>query len=104
MNMDKYEIGMSFSGNPTEEQKVSCLQAVLDKYGDDPHLWVRAPEIIQWKTAVYTSGFTQSAPLRVEPARWGYYGVLRDEPEDTKVVLAEGTQHMKYVTYSPDLV
>ena len=104
MNMNKYEIGMSFPGIPTEEQEISVLQAVLDKYGDGPQLWVHAPKIIRWKTAVYTSGFTQSAPLRVEPARWGYYGVLKDEPEDTKVVLAEGTQHMKYVTYSPDLV
>ena len=102
--MDKYELGMSFPGHPTEEQEISVLQAVLDKYGDDPQLWVRPPEIIRWKTAVYSSGFTQSAPLRVEPGRWGYYGVLRDEPEDTRVVLTEGTQHMKYLTYSPDLV
>ena len=33
--MDKYELGISFPGHPTEEQEVAILQAALDKYGDD---------------------------------------------------------------------
>jgi len=102
--MKQYELGVTFPGNPTEEQEVDILQAALDKYGDDPDLWVRPPEIIRMKTSVQRSGFTFSAPLRVEGPRWGYYGILKSEPKDKTVLLVEGTQHMKCSYYSPDLV
>lgn len=102
--MNKYELGISFPGHPTEDQEVAVLQAALDKYGDDPQLWFRPPEIIRTKACVQASSFYGRGPLRVEPARWGYYGVLKFEPEDKTVVLAEGTQHMQYSYYSPDLV
>jgi len=100
----QYELGITFPGQPTEEQEVDILQAALDKYGDDPQLWVRPPEIIRMKAAVRGSDFTLRGPLRVEPPRWGYYGILKAEPEDKTVVLVEGTQHMRYDAYSPDLV
>lgn len=76
-----YEVGWSYVGHPTPDEKYAALSEMLARHGTDPEAWILTPRV-----RYAHNDQAQVRPLEiglVVPTEcfWAVYGILATKPE-----------------------